>query len=303
MKQMVREALHSMGIEVKRLPQKKPSDNAIFVRNGSLPWSAGYAEAKHHLITKTLTDSGSMENFRTGAQLPNGFGVGIDERCIEYPWLFSQLGAEANRILDAGSVFNHEYVLNAPQLQAKKIDIMTLAPEPRCYWQRGISYLYGDLRDMPFRNELYDAIACVSTLEHVGMDNRQYTHDGSQVVYDDTGFMKAMAEMSRVLKRGGAFFLTVPFGKDQNFFSFQQFNEPLLKKAIDAFGPIEDLRITYYRYSPNGWNLASAADCSDCEYVAWLAEVWDGKPWPNPIPREADLAAAARAIACVRIRK
>src|SRR6185369_11734557 len=102
-------------------------------------------------------------------------GVGIDERCVEYPWLVSRLSREPETMLDAGSALNHAFLLDLPQLSTKKLHILTLAPERNCFFQRGIGYLYEDLRRLPLRSELYDCVACISTLEHVGCDNTAYT--------------------------------------------------------------------------------------------------------------------------------
>ena len=35
----------------------------------------------------------------------------------------------------------------------------------------GQSYVTADLRELPFADESFDTIVCVSTLDHVGMDN------------------------------------------------------------------------------------------------------------------------------------
>ena len=55
-----------------------------------------------------------------------------------------------------------------------ELTIVTLAPEPVAFTSLGVSYLYGDLRQLPFRDDWFDEVACLSTLEHVGMDNAVY---------------------------------------------------------------------------------------------------------------------------------
>ena len=141
-----------------------------FVRSGMKPWTKGYVEDKEHEIARVLRE----KSFRA-AELPAGYGFRLDERIIEYPWLFSRLPEGPGRLLDAGSVLNFEFVLEQPALREKKIDICTLAPEPRCFWRKGISYVYEDLRQLPYCNDWFDWIVCLSTIEHVGMDNALYT--------------------------------------------------------------------------------------------------------------------------------
>jgi hypothetical protein len=139
---------------------------------------------------------------------------------------------------------------------------------------------------------------CISSLEHVGCDNTLYTHDKSYAENKPNDYLLAIKEMVRILKPRGALFLTVPFGKYVNYGSFQVFDEPMLARIISTFGPVRKVEQTFYRYSAGGWNTSTASECSDCEYVSWVASVWSGAPWPNPLPIEPDRAAAARAVAC-----
>jgi ubiquinone/menaquinone biosynthesis C-methylase UbiE len=44
--------------------------------------------------------------------------------------------------------------------------------------QNNISYVYGDLRNTILKDQCFDEIVCISTLEHIGMDNTMlYTKD------------------------------------------------------------------------------------------------------------------------------
>jgi hypothetical protein len=112
-----------------------------------------------------------------------------------------------------------------------------------------------------------------------------------------------MQELSRVLKSGGCLYLTVPFGTQQRFGGFQQFNSDLLAQALEAFGNASAITKMFYHYGMNGWNLATEEECARCEYVDWVGRAFSGEPWPEPLRCEPDHAAAARAVACVRIVK
>src|SRR2546421_8665154 len=108
-----------------------------FVRAGMKPWTKGYVEYKEREIERILSErSFCVEG------LPRGYGFRLDERVVEYPWLFSRLQVGVGRLLDAGSVLNSEFLLEQPALQEKTIHICTLSPEKDCYWRKGISYLY-----------------------------------------------------------------------------------------------------------------------------------------------------------------
>ena len=301
MKQIVKTALRSLGLEVRRLRRAEPETVEDFVRAGRVPWGCGYNAAKDGLIAAGLANGALLEVFRVGGALPAGYGVAIDERCVEYPWLFAHLRPGPERVLDAGSALNHEIVLQQPLLREKKLHIVTLAPEAGCHWTRGIGYLYEDLRALPIRDGFYGTVACVSTIEHVGCDNTFYGDSRPPTVAESSDFEIVMRELRRVLQPGGQLLLTVPFGAYRHYGRFQQFDLPLLQRAITAFGPVRDSASTFYRYSAGGWNVARAAECADCRYVEWIN--WPREQWPRPLPVEPDRAAAARAVGCVRLVK
>jgi len=301
MKGIARAALRKVGFEVKRISPTIPDYELAYMKAGRIPWSRGYEQAKTRFISEVLANPGLVEVFQKGCKLPEQFGVAFDERCVEYPWLLAHLKPGPERILDAGSTLNHAFILNHHVFWEKKLHILTLAPENNCFWHRGVSYLYDDLRSIPIRDDYYDIIACVSTLEHVGCDNTLYAHKNSHREHRPVDFVLVMQEFRRVLECGGTLFLTVPFGVYRHFGAFQQFDEKLLSRAVEAFGKASEVTETFYRYTREGWQLADAADCAPCEYVEWITRPHD--QWPNPLPVERDLAAAARAVACVRLIK
>jgi len=300
MKQAIRVVLKKAGLEVKRLQPPSPDPEYIYSRNGKIPWSHGYDQAKERFIQGVLSDTSFLETFRMGGTLPEQFGVGFDERCVEYPWLFSRLSQQTEQLLDAGSALNHAFILKQEVIENKRLDILTLAPEPSCFWYRGVSYLYCDLRDIPIRDEYYDAIACISTLEHVGVDDVELTSDRSLHRTHPNGFGQAIRELRRVLKPRGTLFLTVPFGLYRHYGTFQQFDRELLSIAVEEFGQADE---TFYMYNEKGWNISNAADCGNCEYVQWVASMWQASQSPQPVPVDRDMAAAARAVACVSLTK
>jgi len=272
-----------------------------YLQGGKVPWTRGYDKFKAQLIKNTLADKTMLDRFSGDGELPDGFGLGIDERCIEYPWLLANLPNDIGNFLDAGSALNHKCVIDYFRPRCNEFHILTLAPESACLWYKGISYLFQDLRNIPVRDNYYDIIACISTLEHVGLNNTLYSPNASHSESRTEDFILVMRELRRVLKPQGKLLMTVPFGLYENFSTFQQFDGELLNCVIESFGEISAVTKSFYRYSAAGWNMASAEDCAQCRYVEWINR--PRSEWPNPTPVESDMAAASRAVVCVQLTK
>jgi SAM-dependent methyltransferase len=251
----------------------------------------------------TLKNEKMLECFREGEILPQGYGIGIDDRCVEYPWVIAKLNKKPEILLDAGSVLNYDFLLDLPILRSKMIHILTLAPEEKCFWQKNVSYLFHDLRNIPIRDNFYDIIACISTLEHIGCDNSSFTSKDSDNDSRPEDFIVAIQELCRVLKPGGALFITVPFGVYSHLGAQQQFDEKMLYNFVKLLAEFGEVTERFYLYSANGWNIAIMNDCVDCRYVEWSVNLWNHRELPIPIPREPDRAVAARAVACVQMIK
>lgn len=261
-----------------------------YVSSGRIPWTEGYSEYRSDFISDVLDDNALLDRFRQNQQLPPGYGVRLDERVVEYPWVLSRLVDGVTRLLDAGSTLNRSFLLELPILRKKSIVIYTLAPEG-VIEQANVSYIYGDLRQTILKDEVFEEIVCISTLEHIGLDNTLiYTPDGRYKESQPFDYRDALCEFRRLLTPGGQMLVTIPYGRYQNCGWLQQFDRELLDDAIRAFdGTLLDQ--AFYRYTPGGWVLADAVDCVDCEY-------YDIHAQPNHDP---DYAAAARAVACIQL--
>ena len=267
-----------------------------YLDQGRVPWSEGYDDYRRQHIQGTLETPALMRAFRAHQPLPVGYGWGLDERVVEYPWLFAQLLTVSSRLLDAGSTLNYEEFIDRIQRQRKDITILTLAPESRAFWQRGVSYHFGDLRELPFRDEWFDEIVCLSTLEHVGMDNRYYGAAESDTLLP-LSYLDAAKELWRTLKAGGTLYISLPFGQKQaemwdNHVFFQQFDGPMIEQLLDCF-PAGQVDRRFFRYSENGWQASTQEACADAIYFnVHAAPGFD-----------ADHAAAARAVCCLQASK
>ena len=260
---------------------------AIFPLSGHRVTNLWYTPYKFREIKRIVE-----RNFEP-CRLPCPYGRWLDERIIELPWLLSQLPEGPGTLLDAGSALNHDFILRHPKLRQKDLTIMTLAPEADCFWRRQISYVFGDLRQTVFRDNCFDWIASVSTIEHIGLDNTMYyTADRAKAENDPEAYVEAITEFRRILKPDGSLFLTVPFGRHCVHNWLQVFDGDRIERIVTTFRPSIHSE-TYFRYSePYGWRLSSRAETLDARYFDYHSQ----PAWP-------DGPAAAEAVACLTLTK
>jgi len=149
--------MHIDGVFFKLKEMADAVASPFYTLRGRPPWSLGYYTRKKSCIEAAI-DGAAV---RMGQALPESFGIAIDERVVEYPWLFDQLrrgDSTLGRMLDAGSTLNHEFILDRDPLRKADLTIMTLAPEKRCYWYKGYSYVFGDFRNTEFKDASFDTI-------------------------------------------------------------------------------------------------------------------------------------------------
>lgn len=250
------------------------------------PFVPGYVAARQRLIASAIDRNILCEM----QDLPPAYGVAMDERVVEYPWLFGRL-KNVGKMLDAGSTFNHHFLLERAPLKGADLTIMTLAPEKRCYWYDGYSYVFGDLRKTVFADHTFDTIASISTIEHIGLDNTMlYSNKAADAEQQQDGFVLAVKEFRRIIKPGGNCFISFPFGRRDNLGWYQVFDLDMVDQVIQAFSPSSH-RVDYFGYTRRGWSRGSAGALAN----ATGYDVYSGKGWGD------DLAAASRAIACLQL--
>lgn len=263
-----------------------------YLRSGRIPWKEGYEEYKRKVLRHILNDQKLLDRFLHGRDLPQHYGFRMDERIIEYPWVLSRLGFANHLLLDAGSALNHQYIFDLPMLRTRSIVVYNLSRE-NTVRRSNISYIYGDLRQTIFKSECFDEIVCVSTLEHVGMNNTYlYTNDPRYDEFKPNDYQKVIREFRRVLKPGGRLFITVPYGWHEHHGWLQQFDHEKIENMLEVFGDMTS-RIAYYKYVSDGWQISDAYECANCSYF----------DIHNKPDYEPDYVAAARAVACIEMVK
>ena len=285
---------------VLRLQISREEKIKTYIKNGRKPFSKGYRECLSDFIQKSINEISLLEIFRDHLPLPKQYGEFLSERVVEYPWLISRLDQGNSKLLDAGSTFNFSWILNHSKLQQKDITIVTLEPEANCYWKERVSYVYSDLRNLPFKDNYFDEVVSISTIEHIGMDNSLYSANKAFVEGKKLDFLKAVCELRRVTRPGGKIYITVPYGKYTDFGRFQQFSIEMINLLIETFAP-NKLVETYYCYESGGWVLGDKQYCQKFDYF----NKYDTKFF-NPESTkdyDPDYAAASRAIAALELWK
>jgi len=243
-------------------------------------------DATHRALVGSLLDSEPWRvRFARGLRLPAGLGAGFDERVVEYPWLLSR--RLAGRVLDAGSVLNHRHLVERVLPLVDELTVATLAPEPVAFTSLGISYLYADLRRLPLRDDWFDEVACLSTLEHVGMDNTVYGSSAPRAEDPRVEAGAALRELLRVTRPGGRVHVTVPFGLREDHGWFRQLDREDVEDLLARAGVSASEQVVF-AHTPTGWRRASAEQTPTVRY--------------NAAPgRAADGAVAARAVLCLTL--
>lgn len=245
----------------------RPLFDFIYQLKKSSPKVIGQIYYEAHLFKEVnrVINSDLIKLFISPQKLPPQFGIGLSERIIELPWFLAQVSQSSGSLLDAGSSLNYQDVLFHQKLHNKKIAIVNLNPERNCYWRSSISYLYTDLRQSIYTDEYFDTIACISVLEHIGLENERWTGKATDNENNPSDYLLVVKELKRILKKQGECFITLPVGKYQNLKWLQIFNEAMVKKIITTFDP-KSYALSYYQYTKEGWQLSTARQCYQCGF-------------------------------------
>jgi SAM-dependent methyltransferase len=266
--------------------QNAPSFELRYPRLSAF-WTPEWTAQRARLLAEAFTSPTVQAALAAGDPLPAGFGQAMDERVVELPWAFA---ADARgKLLDAGSALNHADVLGHFAPAVSDLHIVTLEPEAQAFTQARISYVFADLRELPYRDDLFDTVVSISTLEHVGMNNERYGVDGLEGEAPDRELALALGELKRVTRAGGTLLLTVPYGRPDDLGWFRVFDRRAVERIVDVVDPTSS-EISVYRYDPSGWQLSDLDAAADAVYR-------DHEKDPTP----ADLAPNARAVACLRL--
>jgi SAM-dependent methyltransferase len=161
-------------------------------------------------INRELTDQGKISkaglwfNPPMWVQLQEGEArlVAVTERIVEHIFVHTRLPRPPARVLDLGCAESS----NSLEMASLGFDVVGVDLRPLPLQHPNFRMLIADIGNLPLPDASFDVVVSLSTIEHVGLDWYTPSPDG-------TSDHKVIAEVKRLLKPGGRFLLTIPFGQ------------------------------------------------------------------------------------------
>lgn len=129
--------------------------------------------------------------------------VFINERIVEIPFVIQSMPTDKSvEVLDLGCV-ESSIPIHLSSLGYKLVGVdFRICP----YAHPNFRFVRSDILKLPFKDDYFDIVTCVSTLEHIGLG---FYSDQAIENYADINALKAIY---KVLKKGGLLILTLPCG-------------------------------------------------------------------------------------------
>jgi SAM-dependent methyltransferase len=178
----------------------------------------------------------------------------VNERIVEIPHVYRALARvePGGKIADVGAVES----LVALSLAMLGYDVTAIDLRPYPFEHPKLRSVTGPVEDWDERPETFDAIVCLSTIEHVGLG--AYGEDAT----DDRADIAAMKRMRELLKPGGLLVLTTRFGTAGEDEFQRTYDRPRLEELLEGW-QVEELTILR-RDGDTSWSLADgSADADD----------------------------------------
>jgi SAM-dependent methyltransferase len=197
--------------------------------------------------------------------LPSVYGRRLPERVVELV-LARTTYSPGVRVLDVGHsniMECHRRFLESlsPPRHLTGVDIAAPVYDTSAYYEKSIT---ADITATGLPAAAFDLIWCVSTLEHVGMDNSVYTENFVRRPGMDAA---ALSEMIRLLAPGGELLVTVPFGLYEDHGWFKNYDRASWQELLSAISAKVDKSELYFGYDPDrGWEAVAPSSLSSRGY-------------------------------------
>lgn len=205
------------------------------------------------------------ETFPARLDLPPLWGRGLPERVPEL--LLAHLSYQAGtQVLDVGyanAMTCHLHMvgtLPSPR-HFTGIDIASPTHDAQVLYEKCIT---GNVTDESLLPTPFDLIWCISTLEHIGMNNTGYTTDFAQ---DQDMDRQALQRMMDLLVPGGRLLITVPYGKAEDHGWLRNYDRSRWQGLLEVARQSGAVQEWYFRHTFGaGWQLAEP---QELQYVGY----------------------------------
>lgn len=185
----------------------------------------------------------------------------INERIIEIPFAIEALG----RLPEKGSVLDLGCMESTLPLFVAGLGYQVTGFDFReyPYQMPNFKFVQGDILDLPFDENTFDAVTCVSTIEHVGIG---FYNDPTDE--QDAPDRKGMLQVKKVLKPGGLLILSVPFGMAHVDHQQRVYDKKALQGLVDIFD-VQSMRFFKNVRPAQGNNFWREIDAAGAESLAY----------------------------------
>jgi SAM-dependent methyltransferase len=146
----------------------------------------------------------------------------VSERIVETIFVHTHLPCPPARLLALGCSDS----TNAIEMASLGFQVVGVDARPLPLRHPNFTMVPTRLDELPFEDECFDGVVTLSTLGHFGLTSGQADE-------------QAVAEVFRVLKRGGRFILTVPFGRPAVTPTQRIYDRAQLDRLLQAFRIVE----------------------------------------------------------------
>lgn len=169
------------------------------------------------------------------------------------PWVMRKLlQNKPKKHIDIGSWVTYLGFFSALQptefidIRPAELDIPNLAPKK------------GSVLDIPYKSGSVESLSCLHVIEHVGLGRY-----GDPL--DPLGTIKATKELSRVLKKGGHLYVSLPVGEEITYFNAHRVTDP--QKVESMFGSLKLVSLSAVKDDRTYLDSVSAKDLQEQKYA------------------------------------
>jgi hypothetical protein len=244
-------------------------------RDGHLrSYRKAYLAERNRLLSKVMSDIVAGGDLDANLKRPDF--AQCDERVVEYPFIARELtklaGSQTIECADLGCVLNNSLVKDLIAQKVSRMWFFNVSLErPQIHGR--VVYVEDDLRcsDMAGRLQ-FPFVTCLSTLEHIGMDNTRY--GGTPQEFDtppnnpEEFAMSGVRKLKEFVALNGTLIISVPYGpfeyvrltRDTSKVAYYAFDRTRLESLASCLENF-DVELIVYKVVPGvGWVKTDLSD-------------------------------------------